>query len=82
MALRTIELRRVSAPNTTVCAAGSRDTERWTPSFTTFVTKTELAEQLRPHGDVRVGEISRGWMFSCMGMQAATIAGVLAAVRL
>lgn len=50
--------------------------------FATFVTKTELAEQLRLHIDARVGEISRWWVFSCMGMQAATIAGVIAAVRL
>ena len=50
--------------------------------FATFVTKTELGEQLRLHVDARVGEISRWWMFSCMGMQAATIAGVIAAVRL
>ena len=50
--------------------------------FATFVTKTELGEQLRLHVDARVGEISRWWIFSCMGMQAATIAGVIAAVRL
>ncbi len=47
-----------------------------------MVTKTDLAEQLRLHVDARVGEISRWWIFSCMGMQAATIAGVIAAVRL
>jgi hypothetical protein len=51
-------------------------------AFATFVTKAELGEQLRLHVDARVGEISRWWMFSCMGMQAATIAGVIAAVRL
>lgn len=50
--------------------------------FATFVTKAELGEQLRLHVDARVGEISRWWIFSCMGMQAATIAGVIAAVRL
>jgi hypothetical protein len=47
-----------------------------------FVTRDELADQLRLHVDARVGEISRWWIFSCMGMQAATIAGVIAAVRL
>ena len=47
-----------------------------------MVTKSDLAEQLRLHVDARVGAISRWWMFSCMGMQAATIAGVIAAVRL
>ena len=47
-----------------------------------LVTKADLAEQLRLHVDARVGEISRWWMFSCIGMQAATIAGVIAAVRL
>lgn len=50
--------------------------------FAQCVTKTDLAEQLRLHVDARVGEISRWWMFSCMAMQAATIAGVIAAVRL
>jgi hypothetical protein len=47
-----------------------------------MVTKADLAEQLRLHVDARVGEISRWWIFSCMGMQAATVAGVVAAVRL
>ena len=47
-----------------------------------MVTKADLAEQLRLHVDARVGEISRWWVFSCIGMQAATIAGVIAAVRL
>jgi len=47
-----------------------------------FVTREELGEQLRLHVDARVGEISRWWIFSAMGMQAATIAGVIAAVRL
>lgn len=50
--------------------------------FAEMVTKSDLAEQLRLHVDARVGAISRWWVFSCMGMQAATIAGVIAAVRL
>src|SRR5215213_627970 len=47
-----------------------------------MVTRAEMSEQLRLHVDARVGEISRWWIFPCMGMQAATIAGVIAAVRL
>ena len=47
-----------------------------------MVSKTELAEQLRLHVDARVGDLGSAWMFSVMGMQAATIAGVIAAVRL
>jgi hypothetical protein len=50
--------------------------------FAEMATKAELGEQLRLHVDARVGEVSRWWVFSCMGMQAATIAGVIAAVRL
>jgi hypothetical protein len=50
--------------------------------FADVVTRAELDQQLRLHVDARVGEISRWWIFSCMGMQAATIAGVIAAVRL
>ena len=45
-------------------------------------TRDELADQLRLHVDARVGEILRWWIFSTMAMQAATIAGVIAAVRL
>ena len=51
-------------------------------SFSELVTRAEMSEQLKLHVDARVGEISRWWIFSCMGMQAATIAGVIAAVRL
>jgi hypothetical protein len=50
--------------------------------FARMVTRDELADQLRLHVDARVGAISRGWMFSTMAMQAATIAGVIAAIRL
>ena len=50
--------------------------------FARMVTRDELAEQLRLHVDARVGQISRWWLFSTMAMQAATIAGVIAAVRL
>jgi len=46
-----------------------------------FVTREELGEQLRLHVDARVGELGRRWLFATMGMQAATIAGVIAAVR-
>ena len=47
-----------------------------------MATKADLAEQLRLHVDASVGKASRLWFFSVMGMQAATIAGVIAAVRL
>ena len=47
-----------------------------------FVTREEFHEGLRLHVDARVGAIGRWWMFSTMAMQAATIAGVIAAVRL
>lgn len=50
--------------------------------FARTVTRDELGELLRLHVDARVGAISRWWIFSAMGMQAATIAGVIAAVRL
>ena len=47
-----------------------------------LVTREDLSEQLRLHVDARVGALGRSWMFATMGMQAATIAGVIAAVRL
>ena len=47
-----------------------------------MVTRSELSEILSKHVDARIGEVSRWWMFSTMGLQAATIAGVIAAVRL
>ena len=50
--------------------------------FARTVTRDELGELLRLHVDARVGTISRWWIFSAMGMQAATIGGVIAAVRL
>lgn len=50
--------------------------------FATFVTSDELHEALRLHVDARIGSVMRSWMFSVMGMQAVTIAGVVAAVRL
>jgi hypothetical protein len=50
--------------------------------FARAVTREELADLLRVHVDARVGQISRWWLFSTMAMQAATIAGVIAAVRL
>jgi len=50
--------------------------------FAGMVTREELGDLLRLHVDARVGEISRWWLFSTMAMQAATIAGVIAAVRL
>ena len=50
--------------------------------FARTITRDELSEVLRLHVDARVGAISRWWMFSTMAMQAATIAGVAAAVRL
>lgn len=50
--------------------------------FARTVSRDELGELLRLHVDARVGAVSRWWLFSTMGMQAATIAGVLAALRL
>ena len=50
--------------------------------FARMVTRDELGEQLRLHVDASVGAASRRWLFSAMAMQAATIAGVIAAVRL
>ena len=50
--------------------------------FAKTVSRDELGEVLRLHVDARVGAISRGWLFSTMARQAATIAGVIAAVRL
>ena len=50
--------------------------------FARTLSRDELGELLRLHVDARVGAIARWWMFSAMGMQAATIAGVIAAVRL
>ena len=50
--------------------------------FARVVTRDELGDQLRLHIDASVGAMSRRWFFSAMGMQAATIAGVIAAVRL
>lgn len=47
-----------------------------------MVTRSDLGELLRLHIDGRVGAISRWWLFATMGMQAATIGGVVAAVRL
>jgi hypothetical protein len=47
-----------------------------------MVTRAELSEQLKLHVDASVGRMNRSWLFSCMALQAATIAGVLAAVRL
>ena len=43
------------------------------------VTRDELHEALRLHVDARIGAVSRSWMVSTMAMQAATIAGVIAA---
>lgn len=51
-------------------------------TMSSFVTREELSEQLRLHVDARIGALGRSWMFATMGMQAATIAGVIAAVRL
>lgn len=50
--------------------------------FARMVTRDELGEQLRLHVDASVSAMSRRWFFSAMVMQAATIAGVIAAVRL
>ena len=50
--------------------------------FARCVTRDELGELLRLHVDASMSRVSRWWIFSAMGMQAATIAGVIAAVRL
>jgi hypothetical protein len=47
-----------------------------------MVTRTELREQLQLHVDARIGAISRTWFFGTMAMQAATIGGIIAAIRL
>lgn len=47
-----------------------------------MVTRDYLDQQLRLHVDARVGEISRTWFFGAMAMQAATIGGVIAAIRI
>lgn len=47
-----------------------------------MVTRTELREQLQLHVDARIGAISRTWFFGTMAMQAATIVGIIAAIRL
>ena len=47
-----------------------------------MVTRTELRDQLQLHVDARIGAISRTWFFGTMAMQAATIAGIIAAIRL
>ena len=46
-----------------------------------MVTRTELNDLLRLHVDARVGEISRMWFFGAMAMQAATIGGIITALR-
>ena len=50
--------------------------------MTGFITKKDLNELLALHVDARAGKTGRWWLFATMGMQAATIAGVIAAVRL
>lgn len=47
-----------------------------------MVTRAELAELLRLHVDASVGATSRWWLTASMGMQATTIAAVVAALRL
>jgi hypothetical protein len=47
-----------------------------------MITREYLDQQLRLHVDARVGEISRLWFFGAMAMQAATIGGIIAAIRL
>jgi hypothetical protein len=47
-----------------------------------MVTRSELSEQLKLHVDASVARTNRSWLFSCMAMQAATITGVIAVVRL
>lgn len=47
-----------------------------------MVTRADLGELLRLHIDGRVGAISRWWMFATMTMQATTVGGIAAALRL
>jgi hypothetical protein len=47
-----------------------------------MVTRADLGELLRLHIDGRVGAISRWWLFATMTMQAATVGGIAAAIRL
>jgi hypothetical protein len=47
-----------------------------------LAVRSDFAEMLRLHVDASVGAASRRWFIATTGMQALTIAAVIAAMRL